>query len=321
VSTPRLLLSCVSEDTPAFRLRVESLVGSARRLGGSASVSPIVVNMVDRADRAFTERMERLDVEVRVVPRMTDSDAPHANKLRMLELHESHNFDVLLALDCDVVVAADPTPHLFTYAVGVVPADVDPFSERQWRRVFDGLGLDPRERSVCATTTGRPMYPYFNSGVVTVPHSLCPALLDAWTQALRDVHGLWRRSPNVVPRAKRFFTDQIALMVAMARGVPSRVAGRELNFATHVDLHRPTVQGLEPAILHYHGAIDARGFLLMPRSRVAAEAADRVNRDRAQALGDSYEGLQAQPTPSSARRASGRLVELAKAAARPLVRR
>ncbi|HEY5261702.1 MAG TPA: hypothetical protein VIJ33_06280 [Solirubrobacteraceae bacterium] len=321
MSAPRVLLACVAEDAPVFHARVESLVGSARRLGGCLSESPIVVSMVGGANPAFVRRLQALDVEVRVVRRMTDSGAPHANKLRMLELHEREDFDVLLAADCDVAVAEDPTMYLPRDSIGVVPADVDPLTEGQWRRLFDGVALDLRERSVRATTTGRPMYPYFNSGVVAVPRHLCVDLLATWTRALEDLHALWQRNPNVIPRAKRFFADQIALMIALQRGLPWTEASRELNFATHVDLHEPTVQSLKPALLHYHGAVDDEGFLLMPRSPVAARAADRVNRDRAAAHGYRYEGLKMPPTPGSARRAIDRVGEAAKAAGRPLLRR
>lgn len=295
MTSPRLLLSCVSEDVPVFHERVESLVGSARRLGGSLSRSPIIVNMVGSADRAFVRRMETFDAEVRVVPRLVDGGVPHANKLRMLEVHEREDFDVLLAVDCDIAVAEDPARHLYRDAISVVPADVDPFTDYQWRQIFDGLRLEPCQRSVCATTTGRPMYPYFNSGVVAVPRGLCADLLSTWTQALMDLNGLWQHHPNIVPRAKRFFTDQIALMVALQRGLPWTVASRELNFATHVDLHRPTVQALRPALLHYHNAVDRQGFLFRPCSSVAAPAADRVNRSRAEALGHPYRGLKKRP--------------------------
>jgi hypothetical protein len=308
VSSARLLLTCVAEDTPGFHARVETLVGSARRLGGSLAGRPIVVNMVDGADPAFVRRMEAAKAEVRVVPRVTDGGFAYANKLRMLELHERDDFDVLLAVDCDIAVAGDPASHVPDDAIGVVPADLDPFTDRQWRRIFDGLGSDPGPRSLRATASGRPIYPYFNSGVVAVPRRLCAELCTAWTQALRDVDDLWRRHPGTVPPGKRFYADQLALAVALWRGLPWTVASRELNFATHVPLHGPTVRGLRPVLLHYHTEVDERGFLLRPRCPVAEPAAERVNRSRAQALGLPYDGLERRPVSDRARRAVRRRV-------------
>lgn len=295
MTPPRLLLSCVSEDRPVFHTRVDNLVGSARRLGGSLARSPIVVNMVDSADQAFVRRMEALDAEVRVVPRVTDGGVAQANKLRMLEIHERQDFDILLAVDCDIVVAEDPASHLSDTAISVVPADKDPFTDGQWRQIFDGLALEQRERSVRATRTGQPMYPYFNSGVIGVPRGLCADLFAAWMRALKDLDGLWQRQPNTIPRRRRFFTEQLGLSVALWRGMPWIVASPELNFPTHVALHRPTVQGLQPALLHYHSDADSEGFLFRPRSPVAEPAADRVNRSRAEALDLAYECLRTRP--------------------------
>lgn len=311
---PRLLLSCVSEDRPEFHARVETLVGSARTLGGSLTKSPIVVNMLQSADPAFVGRIEAVDAEVRVVPRYADGRTAHANKLRMLELDGRNDFDILLAVDCDIAVADDPISLVTSDAIGVAPADKDPLNDPQWQGLLAGLALEPGERSMRATMTGRPMYPYFNSGVLAIPHGLCVQLLTAWMQALEDLENLWRRQPDAIPRAKRFFSDQYALMAALHRGLPWRVASQELNFPTHIPLHGPTVQGLRPALLHYHSAVDRQGFLLRPCSPVAAPAADRVNRSRAEALGCPYRGLQTRPLHSRVRRAVDRMVGAAQTA-------
>jgi len=289
----------VSEDRPVFHTRVENLVGSARRLGGSLASSPIVVNMVDSADRAFVRRMEALNAEVRVVPPITDGGVAQANKLRMLEIDERDDFDVLLAVDCDIAVAEDPASHVSSDAISVVPADKDPFTDGQWRQIFDALVIERHERSVRATMTGQPMYPYFNSGVIGVPRGLCADLFAAWMRALKDLDALWQREPNMIPRRRRFYTEQLGLSVALWRGLPWTVVSRELNFATHVALHSPTVRGLRPALLHYHSDADDEGFLFRPRCPVAESAADRVNRSRAEVLGLRYEGLGTRPAPST----------------------
>ena len=56
---PRLLLSCTCEDRADFHARVEMLLGSARRLGGSLASSPPVVNVVGGADPAFAAMVVR----------------------------------------------------------------------------------------------------------------------------------------------------------------------------------------------------------------------------------------------------------------------
>jgi hypothetical protein len=292
---PRLLLSCVSEDRPVFHARVENLVGSARRLGSSLADCPIVVNMVESADREFVQRMAAMDARVRIVPRITRGGVAQANKVHMLEIDTREQFDVLLAVDCDIVVAEDPIFHLSDRAISVVPADMDPLTDDQWRGLFSAVGVRQPERSELASMTGQPIYPYFNSGVIGVPRRLCSDLLAAWMQAMADLDALWRRQPRLISRKARFFTDQLALSVALWRGLPWIAASRELNFPTHVALHRPTVAGLRPALLHYHSEVDDDGFLFRPRCSTAEMAAERVNHSRAEALNLTYAGLRTPP--------------------------
>jgi hypothetical protein len=303
MTAPRMLLACVAEDRPKFHARVETLIGSARRLGGSLADSPMIVNMMQSADPAFVRRMEALGAEVRIVGRTDDGYTAHSNKLRMLELDGRDDFDIMLAVDCDIAVADDPARLVSSDAVSVVPADMDPLSDVEWRDLLAALEIEPGVRSVRATTTGRPMYPYFNSGVVAVPRALCPDLLAAWNDALRDLRDIYERRPSVVPRKRRFFADQYALMAALRRGLPFVVAGPELNFATHVTLDDATVDGLRPALLHYHDEADDEGFLFQPRSIVARAAVERVNTSRAAALGLVYGGLRGRPRRSRAHRA------------------
>jgi hypothetical protein len=315
VTVPRTLVTCVAEDRPGFHLRVEILLASLRRFGGTLAESPVLVNMVGGVEPAFAERLAAAGAEVRVVPRVTETGFAYANKLRMLEPPPRDDYDLLLAVDCDIAFAADPAPYLPSSAVGVVPADLDPFSERAWQRVFDGLGIAAPERSVRAGMTNQPMYPYFNSGVVAIPRRLCADLAAGWTQALHDVHELWQSQPDVVPADRRFYADQVALALALARGVPWSAANRALNFATHVDLHPDSVRGVRPALLHYHAELDASGFLRRPSCSAAEEAADRVNRARAEALGIPYTGLPPQQASSRARDALERLLSKARAVA------
>jgi len=321
MTPPRLLLSCVAEDRPAFHMRVETLVGSARWLGGSLADSPIVVNLVGSADHAFVQRMDALGAEVRVVQRVTHGTVAQANKLRMLEIHDREDFDVLLAVDCDIAVADDPAPLVSDNAIGVVPAEMDPFTNAQWVEIFAGLGLERPERSAQATMTGQPMYPYFNSGVIAIPRGLCADLFVTWMQALKDLDALWQRQPKLIPARRRFFTEQLGLAVALWRGLPWTVASRELNFATHVDLHGPTVEGLRPALLHYHSEADEDGFLYRPRCVIAQPAADRVNRRRAEALDLVYERLGTPSLGTRARRAIEPLKEVVTRRRRALLAR
>ena len=130
---PTVLFSCVA-GAARWIPRVEDLVFSVRRFGGSCSDAPFVVNFVgeipDRAGRVLAD----LGADARTVEPIPGQ--PTANKLRMLDLHRSAEFEVLVALDCDTVVVADPRPQIPSSAIGAKPADSDPFTHRDWRRLY-----------------------------------------------------------------------------------------------------------------------------------------------------------------------------------------
>lgn len=300
----RTLVSCVTEPRPAWLDRVEALALSLRAFGGSLAQAPLVVNVVGGIDGDRSARLEELGARVRVVEPV-DERHPHTNKLRMLELHRELDFDVLLALDCDIVVAGDPG-HGRTDSVGVKPADVDPLAGRHWRRLFRALGIEPSGKPVVASTSGRSMYPYFNSGVLLVPRSLCGELERAWPARSAELSGLLQREPFLIPPPAHFYVDQLALSVALG-DLPWHALPVGFNFPTHLPVSRTVLAASPPpALLHYHGELDGAGFLLRPRCAAAAEAVERVNAARAQALGLSYERAGSRPRLARIRLATER---------------
>ena len=98
--------SCVAENGDRWYQEAHNLVLSIRRFGGGLSTAPVVVNFVDAVEPRYESGLAELDAEVRVVPRF-DRRTPASNKLRMLELADTHQFDVLLAIDTDTLVVGD----------------------------------------------------------------------------------------------------------------------------------------------------------------------------------------------------------------------
>src|SRR5918992_4130909 len=96
----RPLFSCVTENGKSWFVKVQNLVLSIREFGGSLASAPIVVNFVEGVDHAYERWLATFDADVRVVEPV-DPVVRYANKLRMLELGEKDDFDILVALDCD----------------------------------------------------------------------------------------------------------------------------------------------------------------------------------------------------------------------------
>jgi hypothetical protein len=303
----RVLLSCVSENRPGWYDKVYNLVLSIRAFGGSLAGEQVVVNFVDSADSEVASTLEELGAAVRVVERF-DVRNPYANKLRMLELGKDFDFDVLVALDCDAIVAGDFRDQVPSDRVAAKPADVDRLTEAEWRRLFEGLQVPMPEKSVVATVTGEPMYPYFNSGVLFVPRDRCLDLLRGWSHFSDEVLELFDRRPDVIPKRWQLHSGQYSLACALIDGgFPVQPLPVTLNFPTHLVVHDALLAGRgEPRIVQYHKGIDRDGFLLKDRVDLLDPYLDRFNRERSAALGLDYRGLGRVPLSMRAKRVAWR---------------
>ncbi len=293
MSENRVLFSCVAENRRDFFDKAEGLVLSLRRFGGALSEEPFVVHFIDGVRPEYRTRLLALGADVRVVPRR-DVRNPWANKLRMLELHELPRFEHLVALDCDVVVVGDLSQGIvWSEQVMMKPADYDRLKDRDWARLFSALGIPLPQARVVATSTGRQMIPYFNTGVLVVPRSRCEELRIAWAKSLDDIYVLFDRQPHVVPRPWQWHADQMALACALAESrLKCGVLPVSVNFPTHAHVKRSSLAGIQSLYaLHYHQQHDGDGFLHRAKCSVADPYIDRYNRVRAEALGITYNGL------------------------------
>ena len=300
-----VLISCVAENRPEWADKARGLVLSVREFGGALSRSQVVVNFVGDVSPELARPLERLGAEVRVVDPV-DRRTALGNKLRMFELDQHADFDVLAALDCDVAVVGDFSEHLSNEAIRAKPADYDHLTDREWRRLFAAMAVDLPPKDLRATSTGRRMYPYFNSGVLLVPRSLCSELRSRWTGCMSRLLSLFERDPRMVSPKGSWAGEQISLAVALAgAGLPHAPLPIDMNFPTHVPVHRSALAGrARPLILHYHREVDAEGFLLRSRCELANPYVDRFNQRRARALGLDYGGLDGRPLHERLRRAA-----------------
>jgi hypothetical protein len=314
----RLLVSCVAENRPDWHTRVYNLALSC--VTAPSAVPPrFVANFVGGIDRAAGRRIEDLGAEVRVVSRV-DRRNPYLNKLRMLELGSGGDFDVLAALDCDTIVVRDLSPHLSLDSVGAKPADLDRLTPEQWRRLYDALGLDHPTGTFIATSSGQPIGPYFNSGVLLIPRAYCRPLLDAWTEMTDRILAIYREQPTIVPEQWRMYLDQYSLACALAAtATPVRALPSELNYPTHVPVHPAARTGIDPVILHYHKDVTPSGFLTRSRTQELDPYLHAFNVQRSAALGITYRRLPGLPLKTRARRTllrSRKVIRTAAASAR-----
>ena len=180
----------------------------------------------------------------------------------MLELAETHDFDVLLAIDTDTVVIGDVSRYGDPTAVAIKPENLDPVHRpRLWRRLYAELGIAEPSRSMVTTVDGRRS----RTRTSTAAWSSCPAttassLLDSWAKRVFDVLDIYERRPDIVP-APRAALDQPAVPGTGRRGrrhpggSPLPVAA---NLSTTVRVHPLFAHEVTPPfVLHYHNEIDA----------------------------------------------------------------
>ncbi|MBJ7331722.1 MAG: hypothetical protein JHC95_17635 [Solirubrobacteraceae bacterium] len=306
-----IAFGCAAEPDAAWAGRVEMLAWSLRTFGGALADAPLHACFAGPIDDVVAAPLRALGVHVHVVERF-DPRLSYANKLRLLELDLAPGIDALAMVDCDIVFAGDPSPYLPVDRVAAKPADRDPLDRAGWVRLCGALGLPVPPRDVVATCTGRAMPRYWNSGVVVIPRDQLVSMRDAWRGWLHRVVGLLDDDPLIVPRARRLFADQYALMAAMAEH-ESVALPLAANCPTHVPIHRSVPLGGEPALLHYHARTWPDGLLQRPVAGVVRPAAHRYNVGRAEALELRFTELRDPPPHERARDAVGAGADLVRA--------
>lgn len=293
-AAPRIAYGCVGEPTPGWASRVALLAWSLRTLGGTAADAPLHACFTGPLDEADLRPLRELGVTVHQVEPF-DRRISYGNKLRLLEV-DAGDADALALLDCDIVVAADPTPLLAQHAgrLAAKPADQDPLDAAGWERLCAALGIAVPPRDVAASCTGAPMPRYANSGVVLVPAAERDAVREAWGRWLLRVLEVLADDPLVVPRARRLFADQYALMAVLAER-PSAMLPPAANCPTHVPIAASVALGGEPALLHHHDRMWPSTLLQRPVAAAVRPAAARYNAARARALGVPDPGLREPP--------------------------
>jgi hypothetical protein len=302
--------ACVAENQPRFYRQARYLVHSIRTFGGGLRDSPVFVAFVDDVEPEYRRSLTKLGADVLVVDRVNVGPPP-ANKLRMLELPLG-SADVLVALDCDTVIASD-FEHLLTGEVRAKPSDTNGHRAEFWARLYRAVDLDVPSDWFPPTEGGPPKPPQYNSGVIVFPRDVVPFFRERWMDEIVRLSRAVKRNPFLMRRSFKFFNEQIAFAFTVHRhGLPFETLPVGGNFPTHARVASDLVAETErPTVLHYHRAVDEAGFLGRPVEGAIAGVADEVNRSIAAAFGVAYDELRdpvpLEPVPPLRRRIARRL--------------
>lgn len=259
IATPRVLVSAMAEPREPWQTEVCHLFASLRVLGGSLSQARSTVLFTSSPDPSVRNALEALDVEVRLVTPV-DPRCPHANKIRMLE--QDDDVDWILALDTDMLITGDLSADLQMPVLRLRVVDADPFTRRQWRRLYDHFQVARPDARLRTTCTGQKTPSYFNSGAVFVPRSLAQQLASTWQHFVGAVLASYDELGDIVEHS--FYTDQLALALTLAAsGLPLEPLPIEVNTPTHAPINRRWhPASVVPRLVHYHHNVDHAGLVL-----------------------------------------------------------
>jgi methyltransferase family protein len=258
LSPERIVIACVAENRAPFTTDVRYLFHSIAAFGGRLAQATRIAYFVGAADADIVTDLGQLGVIVKIVDQF-DERYPHANKLRMFE--DQEDYDVLVALDCDVVVTKDFSPILNRKAVMAKAVDADPLTMDQWKQLFRHFRLNIGHRRYPTTFHASKTIPYFNSGVVIVPKQFANPLFQLWKFMTLAMEEVYSQLPDIA--VHRFFTDQFAFALALNKGsIPFKALPIEMNFPLHFPVHadfRP--ESMSPYVLHHHHRISNDGVM------------------------------------------------------------
>jgi len=253
----RLVIGCVTENTPKYLSQALRLLQSVRWFGGSIADVKIIICVVDKVDPAYCDEFQKYSADVRTVDRFSEKH-PQSNKLRFLQQADLSKYRNILLLDCDTIVVQDPSAYLQSEGFRAKIADGPTISSHVFEKLFDFFQLPLPMEDYSCTVRGTPTIPYFNAGVLLFSQSAMLGLVPSWidlNQKLIARMELLENSSN--------FCEQASLSLALvASGVTFDIFGNDMNFPTHHKSFVDDLDFIDPVIIHYHTLVDPTGYIL-----------------------------------------------------------
>ncbi len=264
------IYSCLMAAGPTYAQQTLTLVWTLLDLA-HVPADRIVVHALEDADAAVLRQIETLGVRTR---RCAPFDAahPHCNKLRQLEDPALLAAPVIVLCDTDLAFA-HPIDTTVPRGVRAKIVDLPNPPIDVWRAVFAAAGL-PFPAVLARTSFGDHPTPPMNcnGGLYVLSQATAAALRECWPRWTR-----WLIArPELLPSPMRVHVDQVAFgLAATELALEIDLLPLEDNCPTHVS--GESVAHVAPRVLHYHGRVDASGFLLPTSAPGVDRAITTVN--------------------------------------------
>jgi hypothetical protein len=286
-SDAKLLISCVGENDELYTAEVLLLFKTIKKFGGNVADNAILVaNFVKSIDPDIKQSLQDLGVKVRIVEPF-DTRVPTSNKIRMLEIDDDYNYDVLIALDCDTAVVRDFSSEINPQFFQAIPSEYDLLTIQQWQKLFSYFNweLTPERFN----TTKRNIIPYFNGGVLSIPKQYVKRLRKSWGEyifrLLECRHNIWLDELAY----QTYFFEELGLSLAVEKEkIPLKLLTLEMNFSIQImnsyfRAIRPPgpdsqPDDMSPFIVHYHHKFDTKGLIMKTGYKIPDLAIEQVNK-------------------------------------------
>ena len=175
----KIAIVCQGSAKEPFTKETEYLFRSINAYGGKLSKAEKIACFSESVSDETISSLEKLGVKTRLIEPI-DSRCVHANKIQMLGLSEEVDFDVLVALDTDIIILKDFSNLIDEKKIRALRDDVDPLGLDNWKILFEHFGLKLPNERFHTYKDWKKTIPYFNTGVLFIPQPYVSQLYKIW---------------------------------------------------------------------------------------------------------------------------------------------
>jgi len=267
-----IAFGCVTDTKGPFVEQAARLLLSLRWFGGSVANCPFILAVVGELNTEQSDFFKRHNAQVVGVEPFDDRHGP-SNKLRFFDLEVLDQFTHIALLDCDTIIVQDPSEWLKCDGFAAKPADLPTVSVESLSTFLEERGLEVPSLDFHHDVADVPALPYFNSGAIILNAQWRAPFIEAWKKF--DIDLIESAEQFGIPA---FHVDQASLTAAVLEiGLPVKALPSCMNLPAHLAAERYNSRLLncDPAVIHYHGLTDTKGYiknLPLPRAQLRADA-------------------------------------------------
>ena len=253
-----LVMGCVTEPVQKYLQQAARLLLSVRWFGGEVASASFILCTTGKLPATAEAFFRQYGARIVTVERVTEKHGP-SNKIRFFEQEILDNWQHILLLDCDTIIAQDPSAWLECPGFAAKIADAATVTTAEFRQLFSIFDMELPAEEFEYDIDQTPCIPYFNSGVILLNSAWRQRFVTAWHDYNNAILDIWD-SIAMEP----FHNDQASLTLAVeSLGIPLNLLPSSMNLGCHLPAQRYPrhFPDIDPVIIHYHSLFDENGYI------------------------------------------------------------